>query len=558
MPLLKKHQAVPGAPGGDDGIPGYHDLQRIGRGGFSVVYRARQDQLDRVVALKVLSVEFVDGQVRRRFVREVQLTSRLTGHPNVVTVLDSGLTSSGRPYIAMEYFERGSLRDRLVAEGPLPVAEVLRIGVKMAGALAAAHQEGVLHRDIKPQNILVSRYGEPALADFGTARLTDALDVSARTEALTPYHAAPEILQGANPSVACDVYSLGSTLYQLLSGRPPYQSEDGGIAALLLRVLREDPPPITRVDVPPSVGEALRRAMAKSAEQRYPDAAEFAYALQRLQVELRLPVTELTDAPSLPAGIAAPGPPAPVPPAPVSPGPVSRVPVSSAPVGPLGVPAHDQAPVPIPIDLPDAGDAAGGTLDYTTRDRTTRHTGIRLPDAATPGLDAAPGGRPTTRSRAGRRLPVLVGVVVLVALAAGTPLLFHRRSHAVPTGTASAGGGATSATVPAAGAAPSPIDTAALAPSNLAVTVEGGSSVVLAWRLPAAAAPYTLLVRTIPTESGAQEDILAPGRTTTTVTGLNPATGYCFQVGPVVSVGARGPSVAWSKPACIRGAAPAS
>src|SRR5262249_30084513 len=159
---------------------------------------------------------------------------------------------------------------------------VLRIGVKVAGALGAAHQEGILHRDVKPQNILVSRYGEPALADFGTARLTATMDVSSRTEALTPFHAAPEILQGETPSPACDVYSLGSTLYQLVTGRPPYQAEEGGIAALLLRVLREDPPPVVRSDVPVQVTEAIRQAMAKAPADRYPDAWAFAYALQRL------------------------------------------------------------------------------------------------------------------------------------------------------------------------------------------------------------------------------------------------------------------------------------
>jgi serine/threonine protein kinase len=262
-----------------------------------VVYQAYQEQLHRVVALKVLSVEFVDAPVRRRFLREVKLTSRLADHPHVVTVLDSGLTETGRPYLAMEFFDRGSLRDRLAAEGPLPVADVLRIGVKICAALSAAHSEGVLHRDVKPQNILISRYGEPALADFGTARLTDAMDISARTEALTPYHAAPEVLQGQSPGPACDVYSLGSTLFQLLSGRPPYQSDEGGIAALLLRILRDEPPPLARRDVPEIMVAALHRALAKDPGDRYPSAAAFAEQLQRLQTELGLSPTEVGTAP---------------------------------------------------------------------------------------------------------------------------------------------------------------------------------------------------------------------------------------------------------------------
>src|SRR3990170_1765511 len=127
-----------------DTIPGYTDLVRIGSGGFSVVYRAYEKS-------------------RHRFLREVRLTGRLSDHPNVVTILDAGTTDGGRPYLVTELYERGSLRDQLAAGGPLPPAEVARIGSKIADALAAAHQLGMLHRDVKPSNILLSRYDEPAL-----------------------------------------------------------------------------------------------------------------------------------------------------------------------------------------------------------------------------------------------------------------------------------------------------------------------------------------------------------------------------------------------------------
>ncbi|MFI7632562.1 serine/threonine-protein kinase [Nonomuraea sp. NPDC049400] len=130
--------------------PGYRILDQAGQGGFAVVYRAYQERLDRVVALKVLSVDRVDQRTMRRFQRELQLTGRLTGHPNVVTVFDTGVTRSGKPYIAMDFFENGSLRDKVRKEGPLPVPDVLRAGVKLAGALAAVHEAGVLHGDIKP------------------------------------------------------------------------------------------------------------------------------------------------------------------------------------------------------------------------------------------------------------------------------------------------------------------------------------------------------------------------------------------------------------------------
>jgi serine/threonine protein kinase len=282
-------------------------LERIGHGGSSIVYLARQQGLDRPVAVKVLSAGIPDPDVLHRFQRESRLTSRLTGHPNAVTVLDTGMTAGGQPYITMEYFPGGSLKQRLASNGPLPVPEVLRVGVKVAGALAAAHAAGVLHRDVKPENILLSRYGEPALADFGVARLDVYTATPTSTHALTPYHAAPEVLDGRPATAASDVYSLGSTLYQLLAGRPAFQPPDGeGIASMLLRVLREEPPPVPRADVPPAVLAVVRHAMAKRPSDRYPDAAAFGTALQEVQAELGLPLTELPYHPGAEAGWPAP------------------------------------------------------------------------------------------------------------------------------------------------------------------------------------------------------------------------------------------------------------
>lgn len=274
-------------------VPGYRVLEQVGEGGFSVVYRARQEHLDRTVALKVLSIASVDDAAMRRFQRESKITGRLSDHPNIVTVLDTGTTRSGRPYIAMEYFEHGALTDRLAREGPLPVADVLRIGVKMAGALAATHEADVLHRDVKPQNVLLSRYGEPALADFGIARLVDSFDAT-HTQAFTPHHAAPEVLEGKPPCAGSDIYSLGSTLYQILAGQPAFKGPAGeGIAQLMLRILSDPPPPIPRPDVPPRVMEVIGRAMAKTPGERFATAVEFAQALQSVQAELGLPVTDV-------------------------------------------------------------------------------------------------------------------------------------------------------------------------------------------------------------------------------------------------------------------------
>ncbi|WP_433517651.1 protein kinase domain-containing protein [Nonomuraea sp. CA-143628] len=274
--------------------PGYRVLDQAGQGGFAIVYRAYQERLDRIVALKVLSVDRVDQRTMRRFQRELQLTGRLTGHPNVVTVFDTGVTRSGKPYIAMDFFENGSLRDKVRKEGPLQVADVLRTGVKLAGALAAVHEAGVLHGDIKPQNILISRYGEPAVADFGVARVVDSAEISATAQAFTPLHAAPEVLTGQPHSASSDIYSLGSTLYHLLAGQPAFHSPtDPSIAPLMYRVLSADPPPINRADVPPVVFETVLRAMAKQPEVRYGSARELAQRLRQVQAELGLSVTDL-------------------------------------------------------------------------------------------------------------------------------------------------------------------------------------------------------------------------------------------------------------------------
>ena len=293
MPLWKPWKKAINK-GDDAEIPGYRVLDEAGRGGFAIVYRAVQERLNRTVAVKVLSTQIVDETVLARFQRECELTGRLTGHPNVVTVLDTGMTRSGRPFVVTEYFERGSLKKRLDETGPLPVNEALHIGVKIAGALAAAHEAGILHRDVKPQNILVSRYGEPALADFGVARLLNSGETSTATRAITPYHAAPELLDGDPPSRATDTYALGSTLYQLLAGRPAFQREnDEGVAPVLRRISNEDPPEIARTDVPRQVDELVRQVMAKSPAERIGDPLVLARAIQRIQEDLGHAVTEL-------------------------------------------------------------------------------------------------------------------------------------------------------------------------------------------------------------------------------------------------------------------------
>jgi serine/threonine protein kinase len=269
-------------------IPGYRDLTLIGHGGYAKVYRAHQERVERVVAIKILRVEIEDEAARRRFRRECQVMGRLSGHPYIVTVHDADVTPDGHPFIAMEYLGGGTLE--LV--GTLPQEEVLRIGVNIASALDAAHDAGVLHRDIKPQNILLSNYGEPRLGDFGLSIIGERLDFNASELALTPLHAPPEVFEGRSAGPASDLYSFGSTLYALLAGRPPFHaSGEEGIAPMLLRVLTSDVPDLETEAVTPSLMAILRRLLAKEPTDRPQSARELATLLQDVQQELGLAVT---------------------------------------------------------------------------------------------------------------------------------------------------------------------------------------------------------------------------------------------------------------------------
>lgn len=280
-------------------IDGYADFQLIGSGGFSRVYRAYQTRYDRTVAVKILNALDLDEKTQRRFERECALTGRLTGHPHIVTALDSGVTGGGSPFLTTDYYARGSLADRIKSAGPLPLDQVLDFGIKLAGALETAHRAGVLHRDIKPQNILISKFSEPALGDFGISTIAlSRAAASVSTGAFTPLHAPPEVLENDTTHPTADVYSLGSTLYYLLAGRAAFDtinpdSQSEGIMVLLRRIMTEPLPPIQRDDVTPEVLKVLEIAMQKDAADRYQSPLEFGEALQDAQAHAALARTSM-------------------------------------------------------------------------------------------------------------------------------------------------------------------------------------------------------------------------------------------------------------------------
>ncbi|MDT5104535.1 MAG: serine/threonine-protein kinase PknK, partial [Mycobacterium sp.] len=194
---------------------GYENAEPVGRGGFGVVYRCRQPSLDRVVAIKVLSSDRDDLDLEY-FAREQRAMGRVSGHPNIVPVLHSGLTFAGRPYIVMPYHSRDTLGSWIKSHGSLAVNEALTIGVRLAGALETAHRAGVLHRDIKPPNVLLTNYGEPQLGDFGIARIAGSRETAANILVGSPSYTAPELFEGRAASVAADVYGLAATVFTLL------------------------------------------------------------------------------------------------------------------------------------------------------------------------------------------------------------------------------------------------------------------------------------------------------------------------------------------------------
>jgi serine/threonine protein kinase len=250
-------------------VPGLRGLSVLAHGGYATVYRAIQVSVDREVAVKVENRTLEGDRDQRRFVREARAAGRMSSHPHVVDLFDVGVTDDGHPFMIMELCE-GTFAERMKSQ-PLSPAEIRDVGSKIADALADAHVLGVLHRDVKPANILVTRFGEPALADFGLAVLAETRESSITLE-LTPAYAAPEMFRHGRPVPASDVYSLCATLYALIRGRPPrWRDNYNPTIASLMDMFAERVPDLP--DVPPELTAVLRRGMANDPAAR-PSAAE--------------------------------------------------------------------------------------------------------------------------------------------------------------------------------------------------------------------------------------------------------------------------------------------
>jgi hypothetical protein len=274
-------------------IPDYVDITALGQGGSATVYRARHQIFQRSVAIKVLDLAGDERQLRT-FEQECAAVGSLSGHPHIVTVYETGQLEDGRRFIVMELFPNGSLADQLSHVGVMAAEDVVEVGIKLAGALESAHRSAIVHGDVKPDNVLLSGHGEPKLADFGIATIRgEGVDRPGETSA-TLLHAAPEVIEGGRASVAGDIYSLCSTLYTLLSGRPPFTGEQGtSLVGQVAQITLQPPPDLRSAGVPGPLWDVLAQGLSKAPGNRQADAAQLGRQLQAVQLALGRPVTRV-------------------------------------------------------------------------------------------------------------------------------------------------------------------------------------------------------------------------------------------------------------------------
>jgi len=358
----------------------FTNAELIGRGGFGTVYQASDPDHGRDVAIKVLLGALNDTE-RRRFDRERQTMGKLGSHPNIIPVHESGYTDQGEGYIVMELATGGSLQRRIDSNGALGWEEATSIASSIARAAQAAHDQGVLHRDIKPDNILIDSYGNPRLTDFGIAAVASNATATKSTTA-TVAHAAPEVLQGDQGTAAIDVYAIGSTFYNLILGTPPFKpNADDVVSAVVARALTQPPPDIRLNGVPDAIAQVAERSLSKDPSGRQATADQLALELDQALEQAKKPnpastvmapvVAAQPDARSNPmATVMAPAVSADPRTTPTAPTPVSSPPPPPASQPPIAPPTpatyqHPTPPTPSPAYAVPASAVAAGTAGAT-------------------------------------------------------------------------------------------------------------------------------------------------------------------------------------------------
>src|SRR6516225_11651745 len=255
---------------------------RIGAGGMSTVYRALDETLQRRVAIKLMNREVTsDSDQLERFRREARAVAQLS-HPHIVGVIDAG-EDEGRPYIVFEFVDGETLKERIRKHGQLPVAEAVAYAIEIARALGAAHARHIVHRDVKPQNVLIDEEGSAKVTDFGIARTLDEEGLTADGRVLgTTDYVSPEQALGQPVTGQSDLYSLGVVLFEMLTGDVPFKGDSQ--VAVAMKHVRQPLPDVraARTEVSAALALVVDRAVAKDVGHRYPDAASMVADLEEV------------------------------------------------------------------------------------------------------------------------------------------------------------------------------------------------------------------------------------------------------------------------------------
>src|SRR5947208_16121842 len=249
-----------------------YELERlVGAGGMSNVYKAKDQLLERNVALKVLHPHYSDDEEYvERFRREARAVAQLS-HPHIVTVIDRG-EDNGQQFIVFEYVDGENLKQLVDRTGPLPTRRAVELALEVADALAFAHEHGLVHRDVKPQNVLLTPDGNAKVTDFGIARSLDVEEGVTQTGTVlgTSNYLSPEQASGQPVTPATDIYSLGVVLYELLTGEVPFRGDN--LVVVAMKHVTEHPPSLVdqRLDVPARLARAVERALEKDPARRFP------------------------------------------------------------------------------------------------------------------------------------------------------------------------------------------------------------------------------------------------------------------------------------------------
>jgi Protein kinase domain len=497
-------------------VPGVTGLTLIGGGGSATVYQGSEPAMRRKVAVKVLHALMHEARERQVFERECALAGQVGEHPYAADIYRSGFAGD-RPYIVMRYYTRGSLATRLGPGQLPPVGEAVTVCAHVATALQYAHNRGILHRDVKPENILCDGFGDPVLADFGIATERDAATMALR-HVMTPAYAPPEVLRDGGGWPYSDVWSLAATLYALLTGHPPFYDRRQGDPRANMRALTGPLPPVTRPGVPGHLLQTLARALIGEPDSRTASPRLLAEELDADLRQLGLP-----------------------------------------PV-PIRIDAQDEARSPVPLTaVPPAPHHAAPALAAVPPRGDQHTTGPLAGPAPTGYLSTSQAFRvqeakPPARRPVPRSLIAAGGAVLVLAAGAAAYLLAGPR-HPNPAGasapTTNAHAIASSLAAGTAAAAPSP-------PADVTAVVVSPTEARISWTDTAPAGQYKEVVISLGSGPGDRVRVV-PDDSPQVVTKLTPHARYCFAVGYIYAITGNGAQASYSavtSRACVNGGVP--